>query len=540
MFARLLDTLHNALSVGGRLRLHSSRRFRILIYGLGITTLSQLLVVILTLRLQDSTHYLPLVVLSVLTALMLLLAFSLITTIHHDLILPTETLRHWSDRVRGGDTSARLPIEEMGALQQTARDINHMMIHVERVSHDLESEVRKQTAQFEQKTKSLQLLYDVATSINTARDTSDLLTRFLHTMRNMVNARSGMVRLLRESGELQLIASFGIEDKRLLGEPSLTLDQSFCGPAVRAGEPQFQSDLTPCAKMFGLPDFGEPNMKMIAVPLQYHGRVLGLYNLFIDHKNTLQLDSEISALFSSVGQHLGMAIEKARLDEESKRLSIMKERNALAHELHDSLAQTLASLRFQMSMLDDAVPKSSVEEIHHEIQQIKGGLNEAYSELRELLAHFRAPIHRRSLMPALEELITNFRNQTQMRVLLQREWNDAKLPANIELQILRIIQESLANIRKHSQAHTVRVLMRSTPAQEYTILVEDDGVGIELNPISSHPGENLGLSIMQERARYLGGELKIESEPGEGTRIQLTFSAEKFQQIEKNQHFALI
>ncbi len=236
-----------------------------------------------------------------------------------------------------------------------------------------------------------------------------------------------------------------------------------------------------------------------------------------------------------------MAIEKTKLDDEAKRLTIIKERNAIAHELHDSLAQTLASLRFQVSMLDETLDNQKVEEIHSEIQQIKGGLDEAYSELRELLAHFRAPVHRRDLMPALEDLISNFRKKTGMRVLLQKDWDAAQLEPSKELQILRIVQESLANIRKHSEAHTVRVLMRCDDSLSGEVLIEDDGVGLQTPAFSGHPGEHIGLSIMEERARKMGGELKIESEPGEGTRVVLSFSNKQEKNSDqKNQHYALI
>jgi two-component system nitrate/nitrite sensor histidine kinase NarX len=86
------------------------------------------------------------------------------------------------------------------------------------------------------------------------------------------------------------------------------------------------------------------------------------------------------------------------------------------------------------------------------------------------------------------------------------------------------VQEALTNTRKHAQAHTVRVLLRCRPAGGYLLLVEDDGVGFELPNRNGHPGEHIGLSIMEERARRLGGQLRIESEPGEGTRVELTYA----------------
>ena len=89
--------------------------------------------------------------------------------------------------------------------------------------------------------------------------------------------------------------------------------------------------------------------------------------------------------------------------------------------------------------------------------------------------------------------------------------------------MLRIVQESLANIRKHAHAQTVRILLNCNLEGEYLLLVEDDGVGfVDTKPVGS-PGEHIGLSIMGERAKRLGGSFRIESEPGEGTRVELTY-----------------
>ena len=89
--------------------------------------------------------------------------------------------------------------------------------------------------------------------------------------------------------------------------------------------------------------------------------------------------------------------------------------------------------------------------------------------------------------------------------------------------MLRIAQEALANIRKHAAAHTVRILLHCRAPDRYLLLVEDDGVGFERPPTGGRPGEHIGLSIMEERARRVGAELRIESGPGEGTRVELLF-----------------
>ena len=110
-------------------------------------------------------------------------------------------------------------------------------------------------------------------------------------------------------------------------------------------------------------------------------------------------------------------------------------------------------------------------------------------------------------------------------MLLQTQWEDLKLPAEHELQIVRIVQESLANARKHAQASTVRVLISGDEESgNCRVLVEDDGVGFA-NPPRERRGTHIGLSLLQDRAMRLGGKLQVESEPEEGVRVLLEFKA---------------
>ncbi len=536
VFARIGNTLF----LGQAKKLPTTQRFRTLFITLA--TLFLVLFITLTFNLLDNSEHASTaeIFATLLSGVGVLLMFALISAFQRALIEPTDRLTRWSDAVRSGNLEVRLEIDEMGELKEVSKDINNLTDYLQLVTRNMEDEVKRQTAAFAQKTKSLQVLYDVATSVNTSNDVKGMLTRFLHSMQELVNAKAGTVRLRNESGGMDLIASIGLNPSVLEQEKNVSIDNCLCGNAVVQGEVLFQKGITSCNKMLGMPLLRD-DAEMIAVPLQYHGKNLGVYNLFVE-PDAVESNRDLKTLFSSIGQHLGMAIEKARLDEESKRLSIIKERNALAHELHDSLAQTLASLRFQVSMLDETLEEAYQEQtLQREIQQIKGGLDEAYSELRELLAHFRAPMNAKGLMPALEDLISNFRKQTGMHVLLQKEWDASILPANQEMQVLRIIQESLANIRKHSHANTVRVLMRCDEQQNYDILIEDDGRGMSRPAFSGHPGEHIGLTIMKERSRYLGGDLKIESEPGEGTRVQLSFSLEQSEsKSELKEKFVLI
>ena len=260
---------------------------------------------------------------------------------------------------------------------------------------------------------------------------------------------------------------------------------------------------------------------MVAVPLDHKGVNLGVIRLFTEPSGPVQ-SPERHRLLLNVGRHLGMSIAKARTDDESKMLSIVRERAAIAYELHDSLAQTLASLRMQADMLADSLAATGAGRVPAELARIRATLESANVELRELIAGFRAPVDGRDLGAALEEMSARYTAQSALTVHLQIDGELPELPAGPQLQVVRIVGEALANACAHSGGNLARVLVRGDAAS-VLVLVEDDGEGFSTPPRDAAPGEHIGLSVMHERARWLGGTLAVESEPGEGTRVSLTF-----------------
>ena len=145
-----------------------------------------------------------------------------------------------------------------------------------------------------------------------------------------------------------------------------------------------------------------------------------------------------------------------------------------------------------------------------------------HDSLRELLANYRLKIDERGLVPAVAGMVERFSQETGINVYFHNECRKLSLTPLQESQIFHIVKEALSNIRKHSHACNARILLTNDSHGGYTLLIEDDGEGIA--PVSeSRPGEHIGLSVMRERAERLPGELTIESEPGEGTRIVLSF-----------------
>ncbi|MCP4408861.1 MAG: GAF domain-containing protein [Gammaproteobacteria bacterium] len=440
-----------------------------------------------------------------------------------DYLRPMVNLNDWLLRIRAGDLVARIQVPDRGEFSETFLHLNALGEMLQSLSRDTEQQLLLHTQHVAHKTRALSILYDVAASINVSRDLNDLLTRFLNTLTEVVGANAAAVHLFDEKGIMKLVASTGLPPEMIKKERLLPTDSRLCSEKLEDQDIHSIDNLQPCWKEVGKDFFHGQNLSTLVVPLQYRGYTLGIYNLYVDRK-AFQDREDMLDLFTSIGRHLGMAIDKARLDEETNRFSIIEERTRIAHELHDSLAQTLASIRFQVRVLDETLHQEDEAAAWQELERIENSVDEAHTEVRELIAHFRAPLNKHGLIPSIEQAVERFRaacNDTH--IFLQKQWPDRILPAEHEIQILRIVQEALVNVRKHAQADTVRVLMQGDENDQYRILIEDDGVGLSDNVSPSIPGEHVGISIMKDRASRIGGTVRIESEPGEGVQVMLTF-----------------
>ena len=406
--------------------------------------------------------------------------------VRRDLHQPLSELYAWALGMCTGNFSTRVPAEGEGAYRKLAFHINRLSEALERLANDMDDVVWRQTGRLREKNASLELLYEVAASIHRLDSTDEILRVSSRSLMEMVEARGAMVCLRDADGGTSV--------------------------AARIGE---------CPDELGTGETSETGSGMVAVPLEHRGVELGVIRLFIGTSGRVE-SRERHRLLLSVGRHLGMCIAKARTDEESKTLSIVRERAAIAYELHDSLAQTLASLRLQADMLADSLAGAG--RAPAELARIRTTLESANVELRELIAGFRAPVDGRDLRTALEEISARYTAQGAMTVHLQIDGALPELPAGSRLHVVRIVGEALANACAHSGGRLARVLVRSEAAS-VRVLVEDDGEGFSMPPCGHAPGEHIGLSVMRERARWLGGTLDVESEPGEGTRVSLIFPA---------------
>ena len=507
------------------------------------------------------------------------LAFAAMRKVRRDLHEPLSELYAWALGMCSGDFSTRVPAEGEGAYRKLAFHVNRLSEALERLANDMDDVVWRQTERLREKNASLELLYEVTASIHRLDSVDEILRATSRSMMEMVGARGAMVCVRDAAGGMSVAARIGrcpdgpgpgtdgageaartgtsppVPGSARAGpDPSIPVPGEVpvraprpppaSGDAgvgsrrpaseetpARAPEPPASSDTGIGGSGAAAGEGGgdaSPRERwgsgggMVEVPLEHKGADLGVIRLFTGSPGRAG-SRERHRLLRSVGRHLGMSIAKARTDEESKTLSIVRERAAIAYELHDSLAQTLASLRLQADVLADSLAGTGAAgRVPAELARLRTTLESANVELRELIAGFRAPVDGRDLRTALEEMSARYTAQGAMTVHLQIDGELPELAPGARLQVVRIVGEALANACAHSGGNLARVLVRGEAAS-VRVLVEDDGEGFSPPPCERASGEHIGLSVMRERARWLGGTLVIESEPGEGTRVSLAF-----------------
>ena len=391
--------------------------------------------------------------------------------------------------------------------------------------------------------EALELTYDLVATTMQSHDLDYMLSRYMHRVVHILGARAALVRVVR-SGALVLVDSTGLVPNSKFTQPNVALS-NFCESIASVHTPSGSSDPLVDQKSISIrvEDFDGNSLysecsdrvrkdnreTLVSVLLKFKNVIQGAYQFFVPTAQPLGENTQL--LLDNVGKHVGFLIEQARLDYDTGRLLLVEERTRMANEMHDSLAQTLASLRIQVRVLDETLHQGDEQITWQELEKLESQVEQANLELRSLIGKFRAPLQSHLVVDEVERSIAEFRQSTNASVFFQNEWKEDSLSPARRTDVVRIVQEALTNIRKHAGASNVRVLLRHK-ANRFKVMIEDDGEGFEdcgselidgADGSLELAGEHVGQDIMSERAKDLGAELRVESESGEGTRVSLEF-----------------
>ncbi len=216
-----------------------------------------------------------------------------------------------------------------------------------------------------------------------------------------------------------------------------------------------------------------------------------------------------------------IAITAARLREHERQSAILAERDRIARELHDSMAQVLGSTHLRLRALLSKPDLAPLPRVSTELTDLADVAEEAYRDVREAILGLREASRDRGLIESLAAYVEKYSHQSGVRTMLDTTIEgDLSLPSDSEIQIIRVIQEALTNVRKHARATTARIrITNGEPAGMLTIVIEDDGRGFDPSRSMIHRDGGFGVQTMRERIELVGGTLRVDSAPGRGTRV---------------------
>ena len=214
-------------------------------------------------------------------------------------------------------------------------------------------------------------------------------------------------------------------------------------------------------------------------------------------------------------------VAEQQLLRQQRAVGILQERERLARELHDSLGQVLGFVSTQAQAVRALLARGDTAAADACLARLVAVAQEAHADVREYILGVTALVSpERGLLSSLEQYLQRFGQNYGLRaeIVAPESLTEARLDPAVEVQLLRIIQEALSNVRKHARAPDVRVVF-AVEGDRLRVLVEDDGLGFDPERVGARDGQSFGLRVMRERAEEVGGSVEVLSAPGQGTRV---------------------
>lgn len=378
--------------------------------------------------------------------------------------------------------------------------------------------VRRMQERLERRNRELLALHSAGLDVASELSLDIVLNKVVEQARNLVGAKYGALSVIDHDGNIKEFITAGVtaEERAAIGPPPV--GHGVLGVVLREGQHLRLARVAEHPRSAGFPPHHPVMRSLLAVPVNCKSPFLG--NIYLSEKtNRALFTADDEETLERFAVQAGIAIDNAYLHAQAAEIATARERLRIAHEMHDGLAQVLGYVNIKVQAAKQYLRRGKTEEASTQLDELAVSARQAYGDVREAIVGLRTlPGSDRSLGEVLGEFLDQWKEQSGVSTELAID-PELRLQTSVELQIVRIIQESLTNVRKHARATTVRVDVRR---QEGTLLVtiSDDGLGF--NPEITTRGEfpKFGLTTMRERASSIRGSLAIDSSPGKGTTVR--------------------
>lgn len=398
-------------------------------------------------------------------------------TIRHKVARPMHALLDATEKFRAGNLDVRVPYRSEDELGRLAHSFNLMANALADSHRELERRVLKKGQKLTQANAALELLFRSSHSLARGNIDAEALQELLGRFQALL---PGLRLSLELEGDLQGVAA---------GLSNMPFAPDRC---IKVGQQLF--------------------------PVRSQGHALGALCACISDERPLRNGE--AELIQALADLIGSALLLSRQREQDDQLLLFNERNTIARELHDSLAQSLSFMKLQISRLQALILQGKdCHAVEAVAEELRTGINDAYAQLRQLLTTFRLELSQAGLADVLQETVQEFSRHSGLEIRLQAAALQLPLEEAERAHLVQVAREALTNAVRHAEAGRIEVRLREQDGT-LELVVEDDGRGLPALP--GRPAHH-GLAIMRERARSIGGTLQIESRAPRGTRVRLSF-----------------
>ncbi len=451
------------------------------------------------------------------TALLLLLMG--MWMVRRVLLAPLARLSAAAARIGQGDLTTPVQVKGPQEIRALAEAFEHMRAQLRTSQETLLKWGQELEWRVAQRTRELEALHRVSREISSRLDLDHVLRTITEKARELLDGEVAILCLLTDDGRfLQLQSLSGpVEAVRAHQSPSYDAQTAMLlhsDTALLCDSGQCESTCHTCRILDH-----HYRVSHLVAPLQVRERVIG--TLCVGSSARRQFDAEDVDLLTRLANSAAIALENARLYAQAERLAALEERQRIAAEMHDGLAQTLSSIRLLGERSIEMLKEGRAEEARRVLENLRAAAASAIREVRRAITSLQqdTPLPQ-ALQDELQALAARYQKQTSAQILLRApDLPPVKLPEDRLQQVLRVAEEALRNAVRHSQATQI-ILELVEEDQGYRLTVQDNGKGFDPEQI---PRNHFGLQIMQARAAHLDGHLIVDTGPGRGTRVTLSW-----------------
>lgn len=423
----------------------------------------------------------------------------------------------------------------------------------------------RETAEHElaQRNRQLASLNNISEAVSRSLDLQKVLDEALDRVTDLLHVEAGEIRILKEDA-LYLQNHRGLSQEFVQQEHTIAFGECLCGLTAQRRRPFVANDLNAVPHLTRTACAAEGLRSILCAPVASQTDVVGVVH--VGSRQPRSFSSQDEKFLSAIGHQIGAAIENARLYAEVKSLNqelearVRKrtaeldharqeiaqkaeqlhqlltktvqiqeqERARIAHDMHDGVIQFLVGALYEVQAAKDALAANPAR-VRERLQTALGLMQQVEAETRRTIYDLRPPIlDAKGLVPALRQYVSRLEELAGPPPTLHVSGTPRRLSSDAEVAIYRVVQEALHNVQSHAQATTVEILVRFSPRGLW-LMIRDNGHGFDPDVVESDADRHLGLIGMRERIESIGGQIHVESTPGEGTSVVIRTPAELFE-----------